>query len=173
MGEGENCPLPARSVVRPGGAREQAGSSWAFGLTWAGDERRGAVSDLQNRRVLRIILVVCARDGRERSSARRLGGGNHLGGNDIATQQTHASTSRRESSGRNRGSNPLRKDSLTTDGASGGSALDSRTDGQSASTDCGSQLVEPPSPPSLASLGDKAHVEGGPQVIVAEAFRKT
>ena len=40
MGEGENCPLPARSVVRPGGAREQAGSSWAFGLTWADDGPR-------------------------------------------------------------------------------------------------------------------------------------
>ena len=66
MGEGGRKLSAALSVVQPGGAREQAGSSWAFGLTWAGgDGRRGAVSDLQNRRVLRIILVVCARDGRE------------------------------------------------------------------------------------------------------------
>lgn len=172
MGEGENCPLPARSVVRPGGAREQAGSSWAFGLTRADDGPRGAVSDLQNRRVLRIILV-CARDGREGSSARRLGGGNQLEGNDIATRQTHASTSRREPSGRNRGSNPLRKDSLATDGASG-SALDSRTDGR---TECINRLRKSVSratlAPSLASLDDKAHVEGGPRVIVAEVLRKT
>lgn len=64
MGEGENCPLLGRLFGPARRWSKQAGSSWAFGLTWAGDARRGAVSDLQNRRVLRIILV-CARDGRE------------------------------------------------------------------------------------------------------------